>query len=141
MFICYLLNQRFRFLKTASLFVWGLTYISITFLIFNTILLPIMIAKTANIHLSEYSMYASWSVIAHIIVPITAFIFGFYFFLSERHFNFLSIKSSVIRGMIYPSCYLIYITVINFVPVECHPHGISIYDVATNINPANGGFI
>jgi hypothetical protein len=27
------------------------------------------------------------------------------------------------------------------VPVECHPHGISIYDVATNINPANGGFI
>lgn len=135
--IMYFFNIKYHFIKTPTLLLCGIGYLTVTFLSFNGVLL-IFQPK------SNFTSPLWWALNApiHMICPIMCFLFTLFVFRIEKkvkgfHLN-LKLRHFLIF-MIYPTLYAIYVVAINFVKIktsggwDCP----SIYGAPSNLNPHN----
>ncbi|MDR2369115.1 MAG: hypothetical protein LBD63_00610 [Mycoplasmataceae bacterium] len=153
-FITFLLNYRFHFLKTSAFVTMTFTYITVTFLIADFLLAPFMILNHSsgmiNMGFGGGSNWHEWvkTILYHVVQPIVMLIFFIFFCKSTRQYRPWKFDQIIPVTMIFPTLYLIYAIVINFLPIE-HLQinapgeqpvtvygGISVYGYFTCINPS-----
>ncbi|MCF0217698.1 MAG: DUF1600 domain-containing protein [Malacoplasma sp.] len=102
--------KKHSFLKNNQWLLSNLTYIFFTFIGYNVILVGF-----AGYQYGPDPYDAFSSVWYHVISPITYFIFGFLFFYLYKDKQPQSYWKSMLKQMVYPSFYVVYIMFIPFV--------------------------
>lgn len=130
--LTYCINDNLKIFKNNNLLIVVVSYITVTCLIFCLILLPVGIA-TEQYSKGGYHYPAAIpsSIFYHLINPIYMMIFfalNVKFNIIKNNFSKHKIRFVAI-ALIYPICYLIYVSFLPFVK------DLSVYGTVTNLNP------
>lgn len=124
----YLFFRKHSFLKNNQWLLSNLVYIFFTFIGYNVILVGFAgYGYVGNFfEIFENAWY-------HIICPLTFFIFGFCFFYFYKNQQPKSFWFSLLKQIIYPSIYVLYLITIPFLLVTPNNTNYSVYGDFTNV--------
>ena len=92
-----------KIFKNNTLLIWIMTYITITFLGYNVVLLPAEF-KTSSNPLTPYEWFET--ILQHMLYPFLFVIYGFYIICNRFYEKNSRQSKTIMLGMIYPLIYL-----------------------------------
>ena len=92
-----------KIFKNNTLLIWIMTYITITFLGYNVVLLPAEF-KTSSNPLTPYEWFET--ILQHMLYPFLFVIYGFYIICNRFYEKNSCAFKTIMLGMIYPVIYL-----------------------------------